>query len=602
MCDTIGHRGPDDRGYYVDKDVSLGHCRLSIIDLSERGRQPMGNEDGSVQLVCNGEIYNFRELRELLEAEGHMFSSDSDNEVILHAYEKWGMGCLDHFNGMFAFALWDSRKKTLYLVRDRVGQKPVYYFFDGKRFVFASEIKAILEHDIPRRVDIEALNYYMGFRYTQAPHTLFEGICKLPAGHYISLRDGKLETVKYWDVSDFSDVDSSMGDVAKRIKSLLGESVRMRLISDRPVGLFLSGGTDSSAILAYMNDYVGGKIKTYSVGFESEVGEIADRLNEDLNIARNTAEYFGAAHHELLVSSKMIEKNIENAVYHFDEPIAEAAALSQFLLARYAKKSVSVVLGGDGGDELFCGYKRHGRHLLISKYQRVPKTVRRGILFPLASAVYPKIKSKRSKLESPPTVERHIMLSSDKKGACEVLKEGVFDWEFNEGIVGAHFNSPDTEDLLKRVTYTDLKTQLAEHFLNGLDKMTMAFALEARSPLLDYRMVEFAYKIPTKMKIKGGTTKYIFKRAVSGKVPRAPLKGKRPWFSPSSRWIRESYFEGLINDYLSESALKETGYFKVKKIIDMVEKHRQRTEYHRQKIWSSLMFQIWYNRFIERIV
>lgn len=599
MCGSVAHRGPDDKGSYSDSDVSLGHARLSIIDLSERARQPMSNEDGSVRLVFNGEIYNFKGLQKDLQKHGHKFKSNSDTEVIVHAYEQYGIDCVKKFNGMFAFVIWDSKKKALYMARDRLGEKPLYYFQEKDRLIFASEIKAILEAGVKRKVDVDALNQYLGFGYVLPPRTMFQSIKKLAAGQYALFSNGRLTVRTYWDVTDFSDLRESESYFTENIRSLLDSSVEMRLMSDRPIGLFLSGGTDSSAVLGMMHDHVRGRIKTYSIGFQLEY-ESTERFNEDFNIAHVTAEHFGTDHHELLISSGDAIDHLQDIVYHLDEPISNATQLSQYLLANFAKKKVAVVLGGDGGDELFCGYPRYARNLLISRYQKIPKPLRAGLVEPVVGAIRPSLRPKFEKLETPPDIKRFVALHSDERKAAAVVKKRIFDWSKSEEAFDSYLQRPKA-DLTKRLMYTDLKTKLSENFLMSVDKMTMASGLEYRCPFLDNRLVEFAYRIPIKMQLKGGT-KHLLKKAVSDIVPQAPLRGKRYFFSPASKWMREERFKELMQTYLSRSSLDSVGYFETSKVLRLVERHISKEEYNREMIWSLLIFQMWYDRFIEKIV
>jgi len=352
MNEKIKHRGPDGHGIYLDNNFSLGHRRLSIIDLSEKGKQPMFNEDKSLCLIFNGEIYNFKELKEKLK--NHKFFSNTDSEVILHLYEEYKEDCLKYLNGIFSFAIYDIKNKELFLARDRIGVKPLYYYYDSGKLIFSSEIKAILEHDIKREIDLEAMNHYFRLMYVPAPLTMFKNIFKLKPGHYLKFKD-KIEIKKYWDIKDFKKIKDKK-EIIKKIQELIKQSVKGQLISDKPVGLFLSGGIDSTSVLGIAKEFKK-DLKTFSVGFD--INDPNRKFNADLDLARKTSKYYGTEHYELLINSKDVLENLEKVIYHMDEPIAEPTQIATYLLSKLAKKHVDVVLGGDGGDELFGGYKRY---------------------------------------------------------------------------------------------------------------------------------------------------------------------------------------------------------------------------------------------------
>jgi len=348
MNKKIQHRGPDDEGFYLDENISLGHRRLSIIDLSPNGRQPMFNEDKSLALIFNGEIYNFQDLRKDLEEKGHKFHSQTDSEVILHLYEDYQENCLKFLNGIFAFAIWDIKNKELFLARDRIGVKPLYYYHQDGRFIFSSEIKGILEHNIKREINLEAFNHYFRLLYVPAPLTMFRNIYKLPPASYFRLKNGKTEIKKYWEVENFDNL-SSKQEIITEIQELMRKSIKGQLISDRPVGIFLSGGIDSTSVLGIVKEFKKDKIKTFSVGFDIE--DPNNKFNADFLLARQTSRFYNTEHYELLVASKDVLENLEKVIYHLDEPIAEPTQIATFLLAQLAKEEVVVVLGGDGGDE-----------------------------------------------------------------------------------------------------------------------------------------------------------------------------------------------------------------------------------------------------------
>src|SRR3989344_3167820 len=394
MVGATRHRGPDQEGFYCDNKVSLGHARLSIIDLSDNARQPLWNEDGSLAIVFNGEIYNFQELRKKLQEAGHKFRSLSDTEAILHLYEDRGEKCLEDLNGIFAFAIYDKRKNELLLARDRIGIKPLYYYFDGRKFIFSSEIKGILAHPIPREIDETALDHHFRIFFTPSPYTLIKGIRKLPPAHYLVHKNWKIEIKKYWDIEDLPEIESKE-EMVGGIRQLLKDSVKRQLISDRPLGIFLSGGIDSTSVLGIAKEFVPGKIKTYSVWFDVE----PEKFNIDFYSARKTADFYQTDHHELLISDIDARDNIEKVIWHMEEPVPNSVQIATFLLAREAKKDVAVVLGGDGGDEIFGGYPRYYYSHLIDRYQLLPPFLRKNIA-PMLQ-LFIKKNNLREKLETP---------------------------------------------------------------------------------------------------------------------------------------------------------------------------------------------------------
>jgi len=597
MGQVLQHRGPDDWGYYAGKDVFLGHRRLSIIDLSPKARQPISNEDGAIQLIFNGEIYNFRELRKELEQKGHRFYSGTDSEVILHTYEDEGERCLENLNGMFAFAIWDSKQRKLFLARDRIGEKPLYYFYDGVNFIFASEIKAILQCGVRKDVDIDALNLYLELSFVPSPRTMFQNIYKLPPAHYLVLHDRQLTIQQYWDITDFQDLQGSELSVKGEIRERLKHSVTMKTFADRPVGIFLSGGVDSTSILSVFHEYNGKPVKTFSLGFDIDI----DKYNTDLNLARMTSRIFNSDHHVIILTCKEVADSFEKVVYHLDEPIANATQSAQFLLSRTAKQDVAVVLGGDGGDETFGGYTHYWQNQMISSYQLLPAALRLGVITPLINAVLPKYKGLNKIINTPASVERYLLFRSEgKEKIRSLLNSDCYKDDVALEFIDTHYFSKKTDvPLSKRLMYIDLKTKLADNFLIGMDKMTMAFGLELRSPFLDHELVEYAFKIPVKMKIRRGVTKYILKQAVAGMIPQEVLRGKRYFFTPAAKWLRRG-LKPMVEDYLSISSLKRGGYFNTDAVYKMLQDHLMQKEYNLGLLWAIFTFQVWYEQFIKR--
>ena len=581
MTHALSHRGPDDYGFYVDAGVCLGHRRLSIIDLSERGRQPLQNEDGHICGVINGEIYNFMELRDKLEKNGHTFKSKSDSEVIVHLYEEFGTDLVKYIQGMFAFALWDQNSKKLILARDRIGKKPLYFYFNGDVLFFASEIKSLLKADIPAKVNRNALDYYLYLGFVPGTITMFDGINKLEPGTILIYKNKQLKIKKYWDVCDFSDTSSNEGYIIKMTKNILIKSIKDRLIADRALGLFLSGGVDSTTVLYCLSSIIDtSELKTFSVGFDVLFED--EKFNQDLLIARKTSESFNTDHHECIVSENDLIKNFKNVIYHMDEPIENETQIAVYMLSKYTKREVAVVLSGNGGDELFGGYPRYHRYLCqphraVLKYaQRLPYKIKKYSISKFIKYIFPEY----SKIQKTMTNLRNN----------DNISNYIISWYFNGRI-----------PIDKRIMYIDLKNKLPENFLMTTDKMTMAHGLEQREPFLDYRLVEFAFKIPTRYKIKKNSSKYIIKQIIKDHVSKDVLYGKRYWFTPVAKWMRTE-FGDIVKQYLSENALKKTGFFNQKYVQKMFRRHVSKKEYNRSIIWKIFTFQVWYDTYIEEVI
>lgn len=605
MNKVTAHRGPDGTGVFVEPDISLGHNRLAIIDLSPLGAQPMSTQNGRLTIVFNGEIYNFKELRSELEKE-YSFRSSSDTEVILHAYAKYGSECVKKFNGIFAFAIWDAQQKELFLARDQSGVKPLYYFWDpgarsgqAGRLIFSSEIKAILEHAVPREVDRDAFNLYMRMLYVPEPYTMFTGIKKLPPAHYALLQGSTLSLTRYWDVSDFSDM-SSRTDAVQRIRTLFRDSVKRQLISDRPVGVFLSGGIDSSAVLGAVAENISGKVKTYSVGFNVDVQR--EKFNADFILAAKTARHYGSDHHELMLSGKDIGDELSNIAWHLDEPNANPTAGAIYLLSRMAKKDVAVVLGGDGADELFGGYRRYGLSNLIRNLKRLPSPLPQTVAF-LLSRLGKKDTADKLNLDSPTSL--FLSFSAQKeKALAEIVreKEGVgvrtyFERYFEDVSLAGDFE--------KHFMNMDRQSWLVDDSLLRSDKMSMAFGLEQRVPVLDYRLVELAYRIPTKWKINrmdlrelSFQGKQIWKEAVAEYLPSHVLhEQKRGFFTPMSKWLRTDLKE-QVEEILSPAHLNSE-FLNTEGVQTMWREHLSGQTYNLNLIWAIVMWQLWYDTFVK---
>jgi asparagine synthase (glutamine-hydrolysing) len=607
MADKLHHRGPDEKGFYDGDVVGLGVCRLSIIDLAT-GQQPIWNEDYTCCIVYNGELYNFLDLRPELEVKGHVFRTRSDTEVVLHAYEEWGPGCLRRFNGMFAFAIWDERNKTLFLARDRIGEKPLYYYRDNERLIFASEIKAILaDPTVPRRLNPRGLANFLSFGHAVAPETIYQNIYKLLPGHYLLAKDGHIQIVQYWDVGDEPQVPDGAvlteDEYAERILSLLDDSVRRRMIADVPVGAFLSGGVDSSTVVALMKRYATGPVKTFSLGFS-----IGGAYNE-LSDARRVADYLGTEHYELQVEHVDLVQTLRTLVYHYDEPFGDAAGFPIYLLSRFAREHVKVVLAGDGGDELFGGYRRYVADQLAPLYQRLPGFLT-STLIPAFVKRLPRLRRIKRAVQTLPIIDparryaAWLVLFTPEMQA-ELLQPDVYDAVFNYDPAWpypryyAGLNSTTAADHLNRLMYIDLKTWLADVYMEKIDKATMACSLEARLPLLDHRLVELAFQIPSHHKIRGLSTKRIFKRAVSRLIPAEVLRKPKHGFSvPTDPWFRGE-LKSFMREVLLDERTRRRGYFNMSVVERLLREHIEGRHVWDTHLWLLLNFELWHRIYLD---
>ena len=522
MTDVVGYRGPDDSGYYSDKGISLGHRRLSIIDLSRAGHQPMTDKEGSVAIVYNGEIYNFKELRAQLESK-YDFASQTDTEVLIYGYQEWGPeGLLKRLNGMFAFAIWDGNKKQLLLARDRLGIKPLYYVSVGKQLIFASEIKSILQcPEIKRELDLEALNSYLAYRFITSDRTILKGIKKLLPGHYLIYKEGKLKISKYWDVS-FSIERKPEQYFIQKFKSLLKDSVEKRLMSDVPLGAFLSGGIDSSLIVAVNSMLREDPVKTFTVGFGHETDEF--------KYANAVADHLNTDHHELFLDYKDMTKELPKIVWYMDEPNSDITMVPLYFLSQFSRKKVTVVNTGEGADELFSGYQ----HFRVGSntFKFVPSAIRKNVY----SLYYSPFKSwERKKLFQKPIKED------------DSLKQ--------------YLNRKQPKDLLNRILLFDIKNELPNWQLARVDRMTMAHSQEARVPFLDHRMAEFSATMPVSLKLKNLDGKYLIKKAVKNLLPKNIITRRKQGFTtPRHEWIKHD-LQDFAFELLSKENVQKRGIF-----------------------------------------
>jgi asparagine synthase (glutamine-hydrolysing) len=605
--DRIAHRGPDDRGTWTGDGVSLGVRRLSIIDLAG-GHQPIWNEDASRCIVYNGELYNFQDIRPILEGRGHRFTTRTDTEVILHAHEEWGAECLRRFNGMFAFAIWDNRSRTLFLARDRIGEKPLYYYLDGRRLVFASEIKAILaDPTILRALNPRGLDTFLTFGYSIAPETAYRDIRKLSPGHYLEVREGQVRIGRYWEVGDEPQLNddaapAGQADFEDRIVELLDDSVRRRLVADVPVGAFLSGGVDSSAVTALMRRHATERPKTFSVGFGiGGYDELAD--------ARRVAEHLGTDHHELEVRDADLVGILRTLVYHYDEPFGDPAGFPLYLLSRFAREHVKVVLTGDGGDELFGGYRRYAADQLAPLYQRLGASVGRTVVPAMVDRL-PRLRRLKQAVRTLPIEDparRYVswltvfgrdlqadLLSPD-------LRRSVLDHD-PAAPHAAHYgrlNGHLAADHLNRLMYVDLKTLLADAYMEKTDKATMACSLEARLPMLDHRLVELSFEIPSSYKIRGLSTKRIFKRAVRDLVPESVRRKRKHGFEvPLDPWFRGP-LKSFAFEVLLDPRARGRGYFNIPTIERLWKEHVGGRQVWDSQLWLLLNFELWHRIYLD---
>ncbi len=605
MCATLVHRGPDDEGVYVHGPVGIGMRRLSIIDLSG-GRQPMANEDGTIHVVFNGEIYNYREWRPVLEARGHRFATHSDTETIVHLYEDYGADFVHHLRGMFAIALWDRSRRTLLLARDRLGIKPLYYALGRDHLLFGSELKALLAAGLPREIDPQALHEYLSFNYVPGPRTIFKAARKLQPGHRLIATGTRVWTEPYWTplAAPSATPEAPPGPrpiayYAEQLLDLLREAVRYRLVSDVPLGVFLSGGVDSSTIVALMREVSSAQIQTFSIGFTEE------SYNE-LPHARLVARHFETDHHEFVVTADAAD-TVPKMIRFFDEPFADSSALPVYHLSRLARTRVKVALGGDGGDEVFAGYHTYTACKLAAAYRRLPRPVQAVVprLIARLPVSHAKIsldyKAKRfvQGAQLPPERAHHAW----KEIFSEDMKRDLYATQPEETLVDpfhvleAALAECGPDAVLARLQHADLRVYLPDDILVKVDRMSMAHSLEVRVPLLDHKLVEFAWTVPPELRLRGLTKKYLLKRAMAGRLPWTVLHRRKAGFNvPIPGWLRGD-LSPYLRDVLSEKRLREQGFFRPEYVQRLIQDHLDlRVDYSRQ-LWGLLVFALWYEAY-----
>jgi len=605
MADTIHHRGPDDEGYYVSGPIGLGFRRLSIIDL-QCGHQPLSNEDGTIWIIFNGEIYNFQELREFLLGKGHVFKTQSDTEVIVHLYEERGPQCLEMLRGMFAFAIWDENAKTLFLARDRVGIKPLYYCLTDTSLVFASEIKAILaDPSINREIVPEVIDRFLTFLYVPGQETLLKGIQKLAPGHYLLIRDGKPVIEQYWDLRFAEPTRSqSLKDAEADLLSLLAETVELHMIADVPVGVLLSGGVDSTGVLSFALHGTDKKISSFTVGFSG--GEVAD----ERPYARLAAETFGTQHHDMTITAKDFAAFLPQYVWHMEEPVCEPPAVAMYYVSKLARNYVKVLLSGEGGDEAFAGYSNYRNLVWLER-------IKRG-LSPLNSAVAQGLSIANSLFHLPGVAKYAPLMNATfpdyyySRTSNPYRYTGnrlgkVYSADFAQAIDREHTLEPVRglqahvrgQNTLDAMLYIDTKTWLPDDLLIKADKMTMANSVELRVPLLDHRVLEFAASLPPSFKLKGFSLKYILKKALSQKLPKEIRNRKKTGFPvPYESWLRND-LKDVVWAVLTDHRTVERGYFSKNAVEALLQANSNGTNYSKE-IFSLLSFEIWQRTFLER--
>lgn len=603
MGDRIAHRGPDAHGEYLDEGIGLCHRRLSIIDLSTAGNQPMFSEDGNLVIAFNGEIYNFLELRKELEQKGYQFKTKTDTEVILALYQFEGARCLDKLFGMFAIALWDKHKKELFLARDRLGKKPLYYYFDGKQFVFGSEIKAIFEiESVPKQVRPDAIYDFFVYQYVPEAKSIFKNINKVQPGHYLIINKDGVDIKQYWDVTFKEQSTSNEDEIAEGLLDVIDTCTKQRMISDVPLGAFLSGGVDSSGVVALMANNSEKPVVTCSIGFDS-------KKYDEIQYAKQVADQYHTTHHEFTVKEAILD-HLEHIAGFFDEPFADPSLVPTYFVSQLARTKVTVALAGDGGDENFAGYSKYNVDQVENNLRdKIPNFVRKNLFPPF---VNPLQRSNVRSFNRAATL-LNAMSKSPAEGfyltntfMIDTMWNQLANDELKRGVEGYHpsvlsmqfYNAVDAEDHLSRVLYTDIKTYLVGDILVKVDRMSMANSLEVRAPILDHRVVEYAASIPAALKLRKKEKKYILKKAFERLLPPDILYRKKMGFSvPLAYWLRNE-LKDIAEEKLFQSENGLSNYFKPVEIKRIWLEHQQGIRDHSSALWSLLMFEFWWQKYV----
>lgn len=592
MTALMHHRGPDDTGYFIEDGVGLGFKRLSIIDLEE-GHQPLANEDETVWVVFNGEIYNFKYLRAQLQNRGHQFKTHSDTEVLVHLYEEYGSECVHHLRGMFAFAIWDKRKRELFCARDFFGIKPFFYYTDNEQFIFSSELKSVLAASGGKReIRSESLLNYLSFQYVPDPDTMFEHIKKLPPAHTLHLSaEGKITIKKYWDPM-FEPVNRSIDDYIEELRAKLDDSVKHHLQSDVERGCFLSSGIDSTAIAAHMKRIE--PIKTFSVGFEGP--------NNECGIARNTADQLGTEHYDHVISPKEYFEALPKAVWHLDEPVADPSAIALYFVAKLAKQHVTVVLSGEGADEIFGGYKMYREPLSLRPFDFLPLSAKR-IMYQIFKRLPAGLKGRNTLLRgTTPLQERFFgnarLFSEDEKKQISLFSPELLErYENPVEIARTFYDRVSHLDASTQMQYIDLNLWMPGDILLKADKMTMAHSLELRVPFLDKEVFELARSIPTKYRLSNGTTKYVLRKAMEGMIPEQIVSRPKLGFPvPLRDWLRGPYANRILEQI---SGGHMDSFFNREAIHHLIDSHRSGQTDAARKIWAIYLFSLWHESIVQ---
>ncbi len=603
MCERMRHRGPDSEGLWTDETVALGMRRLSVIDL-HTGEQPFFSEDKSVVVMMNGELYNFREVRARLEKRGYKFKTNSDTEILPHLYEEYGEAMLDEINGMFAFALWDKRKQKLLIARDKFGEKPLYYgVFDGK-LIFASEPKVLLANaSVKAEINLDSLRSFLSFDYVPAPNSIYKGISKLPAAHFLTVEKGEIKTRRYWNLIWEKKETKSLEKSAEELRELLADAVRMRLVADVPLGILLSGGVDSSTVAAFATQFSSEKVKTFSIGFEE------DSFDES-KYARMVANHLGTEHYEDKLSVEKAADLISEIGTWLDEPMSDGSLIPTFLLSRFVRKHVTVALGGDGGDEVFAGYPMYFGHKVANFYSKIPRVFRNNLIEPIVNNLPVSnknlsfdYKAKRFVRASHyDLVTRHHSwfgsFSIDEQQS--LLSKDVLAETSNDIYKGAKdlLQICDATNEIEQMQFLDMNFYMAEDILTKVDRASMAVSLEVRAPFLDPRVAQFAAQIPLEYKLKGNKGKYILKKAVAPLLPKEILDRPKKGFGiPIAEWLK-GRLNPLMHDLLAPERLKNQGLFDAEFVQKLMKEHETNVASHHKQLWTLLVFQLWVDNFL----
>jgi asparagine synthase (glutamine-hydrolysing) len=606
MTDTIRHRGPDDQGFYLSGPVGLGFRRLSIIDL-DGGHQPISNEDGTIWIVFNGEIYNFQSLREELMKKGHIFKTHSDTEVIVHLYEDYGAGCVDHLRGMFAFALWDNPNKTLLLARDRIGIKPLYYYLGSTFLSFGSEMKAILaDPEVTRDVDVSMIDRFLRYFYVPGGQTLLQNLFKLEPGHVLVLKDNHYKTWRYWDLA-FCETNGrdrhGAAALEEELLALLEETVECHMISDVPIGFLLSGGIDSTALLSLAAAKSSKPISTFTIGFSSE------SVIDERPFARLAAERFGTTHYEMSISPNQFSEFLPQYVWHMEEPVCQPPAIALYYISKLAREHVKVLISGEGGDEAFAGYETYRNNFWFERFKSLLGPVRglvRRSSSLLSNMVHSRVLDKYGPRVDTPFEQYYLSRTSSPfdyfaQNICDLYSDEMAantDEEYSLSVTQEYLARAKDYSVFDKMLYVDINTWLPDELLIKADKMTMANSVELRVPLLDHKVLEFAARLPRNQKVRGWTMKYLLKRALRNRVPTEILQRRKAGFPvPYGKWLRGN-LRGYVSDVLLGDKAMSRGYFKRSAIENLISLDRKGRDYSRE-IFSLLVLELWHGAFAD---